>query len=362
MFVRLIILASFFAILMTSVAAAQGTNDRVEELQTALRQNQTDLALELAIALYETSDDENDHSTAGFSSYVVAGLLEQKNEFVAAARAYDDCSEHYDVSNSHAQSIQCKYKSGLAYLAGYQKGRAIDALKSASNNLEEIGQERSALASQIYLTLSTEILPPKLDQGRGANRLRLSSVEYADKSLAALAATGQNGTENHALALYTKGLALEDAESFEEAVQAYTEAVTVYSNLPDPSDDVLRNMQSRLSIAQFGADDESEANRVDVYDGTGQAITLKIDKTRNVRTPRIHGNQMVDGARVRAVITLAEEGAVDQIEILESIPSEEFGEAFENAVKEWVFTPPYGVSSEDLPPFEYSMVFYVKRR
>lgn len=362
MSVRLIILASFFAVLMTSLAAAQGTNNRVEELQTALRQNQTDLALELATALYETSDDESDHSTAGFSSYVIAGLLEQKNEFVAAARAYDDCSEHYDVSNSHAQSIQCKYKSGLAYLAGYQNGRAIDALKSASDSLEEIGQERSALASQIYLTLSTEILPPKLDQGRGANRLRLASVEYADKSLAALAATGQNGTENHALALYTKGLALEDSEQFEEAVQAYTEAVTVYRNLPNPSDDILRNMQSRLSITQSEAEDESEIDTVDVHDETGQVITLEIDKTRTVRTPRIHGNQMVDGARVQAVITLAEEGSVDKIEILESIPSEEFGEAFANAVKDWIFTPPDGVSSEDIPPFDYAMVFYVKRR
>jgi TonB family protein len=362
MSVRPIILASFFAILMTNLASAQDTNDRVEELQTALRQNQTDLALELATALYETSDDENDHTTAGFSSYVVAGLLEQKTEFVDAARAYEDCSDHYNTSNSHAQSIQCQYKSGLAYLAGAQHGRAIDALKSAGNSLEELGQERSALASQVYLTLSTEIRPPKLDRGRGANRLRLSSVAYADKSLAALAATGQNGTENHALALYTKGLALEDAESFEESSQIYAEAVDIYSNVPDHSDEVLRNMQSRLSIAKFGATDETEQDTLDVHDNKGRIITLEIDQTKDVRTPRIHGNQMVDGARVRAKITLADEGSVEQIDILESTPSDDFGEAFEKAVKEWIFTPPDGVSSEDIPPFEYSMIFYVQRR
>lgn len=362
MLVRSLILASIFAFLMTDFAAAQQPSDNVEALQTALRQNQTDLALELANRLYETSDDKDDHPTAGFSAYVIAGLLEQKDEFVEAAKAYDDCSEHYNLSNSQAQSIQCKYRSGLAYLSGYQRGRAIDAFKSAANSLEAIGQDRSALASQVYLTLSTEVLPPKLDRGRGANRLRLSAVEYADKSMSAMAATGQDHTENHALALYAKGMALEDSETFEGSAQAYADAISIYSALPEHSAEILRNMRTRHSIASFGANDDDERDTIDVLHNSGQTVTLEIDKTRHVRNPRLHGNQMVDGAQVRAIISLAADGTVDQIEIVESIPSDDFGDAFKDAVSKWVFSSPDGMSSADIPPFEYSMIFYVKRR
>lgn len=143
----------FFLILFTTLllsanlAAAQNANGMAEKLQAALQQNDAELALKIAADLYTISDESSDHQSAGFAAYVKAGILEQTDDHLDAAKAYGQCRQHYLEIDSAAQSIQCDYKSALAYLAGYQDGRAIDALKSTAKSLEGIGQGKSALAA-----------------------------------------------------------------------------------------------------------------------------------------------------------------------------------------------------------------------
>jgi TonB family protein len=358
---RRIVFLTIALFLLADLAAAQNVDDMTERLQAALKQNDTALALKISNDLYDVSDENEDHQSAGFSAYVKAGLLEQESRHLEAAKAYDLCAKHYQKIESLAQSIQCQYKSALALLAGYKQGQAVDALKDTAKSLEKIGQDKSALAAQVYMTLSNEVLPVKTDHSRGANRNRLMAAEYARKSLLALKATGQDKSEDYVSASFMKALALEDAEEFEEAAESYIEAITLYKSLPNHSVDVLRNMQSRLSIAQFGVKGGSDDDTIDVDLLNGEEITLEIIKKKTVKIPRINKNQMVDGARVRARIHLSDNGKVDHIEILESMPSDEFGDAFKKAVKKWQFLPPEEFAGETIPPFEYSMVFYVKR-
>lgn len=359
---RLIIVSSLFFLLLADFAAARNVDDMTAKLQVALKQGDASLALDIANDLYDISDKSDDYQSAGFSAYVKASILEQRKDYLAAAKAYNQCGHHYSKISSAAQSIQCQYKSGLAYLAGHKKGQAIDALKSTARSLEKIGQDRSELASQVYLTLSTETRPTKLDRSRGATRKRLEAAEYANKSITALSAIGQDKSESYVSALFSKGLALEDAEKFEGAVESYEEAIALYSKIPDHSDELLRNIRSRLSISSFEAQDSPKESSLDVSISNGETITLTIEKTSRVKHPRINENQVVDGARVRAQIQLTEGGKVDRIDVLESMPNPEYGDAFKKAVKKWKFVPPEGISSEDVPPFEYTMIFYVKRR
>lgn len=349
-------------LLLANPAAAQNADDMSARLQVALKQNDRALALDIARDLYDISDKADDDKSAGYLAYVKAGILEYESDHSEAAKAYDQCAKHYKKIEGHAQSIQCQYRSALAFLSGSKQGQAIDALKSTVKSLETLGQDKSDLAAQVYFTLSDEILPAKLDRSRQAIRNRRASAEYAEKSLIALAATGQAESDRYVSALFTKALALEDAEEFEDATKTYMETIALYKSMPDHSPELLKNMQSRLSIARFGATGEGNKDTTDVRLKNGDVVALKIKKKKAIKYPRINKNQMVDGARVRAKIYLLNNGKVDRIEILESMPSEEFGVAFKDAVKTWEFQPPKEFMTTDIPPFEYSMVFYVRRR
>jgi len=342
-------------------ALAQDLDELTSDLQIALQENDGDRVLETATRLYALSNDRDNHQTAGFAAFAKANVLEIQKDYLNAAKAYKNCSKHYRVIKSEAQSIQCHYKTAMTLLTGNRKGQAVDELKATAKKLEEINQGKSGIASQVYLTLANETLPGKLDRKRGANRNRLAAANYANLSLAALKAIGQSNSQSYASTLFLKGVALEDAEKFEEAIEAYEEALRVYESLPNISNDTLKNVKSRISIARFGAEDGKQSDTMDIQGIDGQTITLKINKRRNVTYPKVNKNQMVDGARVSAEITLTETGSVKHIKILESTPNKEFGEALEKAVKKWTFTPPEGVAPETIPPFEYNMVFYVKR-
>jgi len=342
-------------------ALAQDLNELTSDLQLALQENDGDRVLETATKLYALSNERNNHLTAGFAAFAKANVLEIQKEPLNAAKAYKNCSEHYAAIKSDAQAIQCQYKSGLALLTANREGQAIDTLKSAAKKLEKIGQSKSGIAAQIYSTLANETLPSKLEGGRGANIKRLAAAEYADQALTALKATGESQSQSYAATLLTKGLALEDAEKFNDAVAAYDKAIELYKNLPNVSKDTLKNVKSRRSIASFGVEGKRKSLTLNVQGVDGRPITLKIKKRKDVKYPRVNKNQMVDGARVSAEIKLAKDGSVEHLRIIESTPNKDFGEAFEKAVRKWTFTAPEGVAPETIPPFEYNMVFYVKR-
>lgn len=359
MFRFFLVFTIFFV--LTHGASAQTPNDLQVQLQQALKQGDADVALKTANTLYQLSDSNDDHKFASFAAYAKASVLEQQKEYIEAAQAYGDCSHHYAKINSAAQSIQCEYKSSLAFLAGYKSGQALEALKSAAKRLEDIGQEKSGIASQVYLTLAEETLPAKFEDNRSARVKRKAAAEYAQKSLISLEATGQANSEDYVSALFLKGLALEDSQEFEEAVQTYAAAVKLYSSMSDRSDEVLNNVKTRLSIAKSELKGGKNSKLIDVTDINGRKVSLVFSKKKNVKFPRVNKNQMVDGARASVEISLAEDGSVNSVKVLETTPSKEFGEALEKAAKKWVFVTSDGETPKDILPFTYNMVFWVKR-
>ncbi|GLQ21997.1 TonB family protein [Algimonas porphyrae] len=358
---QLLALSSSVVLLWAHSGAAQTPSAHMESLQTALRQNDMDRAMKIATALYQQSDQSDDHERAGYAAYVMAGLLNQTDDRLAVAETYEDCAKHYAADDSLAQSIQCDYQSAQAYLEASRKGQAVSKLRGIAKQLERIGQEKSMLASQVYLTLAKQTLPAKTKRGSAAQRERRDAAAYADKALIALRASDQDKSQTYAATLYLKGLALEDAEEYPEAVEAYESAVSLYRSLPDSNDDELQSLQARLSIARAGGKSSPRKDAIDVVDQDGRIVTLSIKKRKRIRSPRINDNQIVDGARASVAITLDSDGAVETVTVVDSRPSHEFGDAMQTAIESWTFIPPQGVNPEELPAFEYSTVFFVRR-
>ena len=139
-------------------------------------------------------------------------------------------------------------------------------------------------------------------------------------------------------------------------------AVSLYEAYPNVTQDELRTIRSRLSIARLDSGETEDNDTLDVRDADGNIITLSIKKKRKISIPKVRGNQRVDGSRVLAQITLGEGGKVSQVSILESTPTADFGEAFQKGVKRWIFEVPDGVDPTTIPPFNFSYVTYFRRR
>lgn len=348
--------------LITNAAVAQDLVQQTRALQSALQNSDVPLAKSLAADLQAASLEAGDYEIAGYAAYVRGGIFDSENAFANAAEAYEACYEAYDAMGSAAQAIQCHYKSAQAYLSARQSGKAVSTFKKTANMLEDIGQEKSALASQVYLTLAEEVRPQKLERSPKARSQRRQAVTYATKAIAAMEGSGMTERAEFPAAYFLKGIALEDSQKFDEAIQAYEMAIELYEDSPNMSEEELRTLRSRLNIVRADAGQLSNDNEMDVRDANGDMITLTYKKKKSVKIPRVNGNQVVDGSRALAKITLGEGGKVKDIEILESTPTADFGEAFTKAAKHWVFTPPEGVDPTTIPPFNFSYVTYVRRR
>lgn len=345
-----------------SFASLANAQDLQTEMTLALERGDNDTALAIANTLYETSVVEKDEAKAGHAAYAKAQIFGLKNMAEKSAKAYKACAKHYWSNQNAAQSLQCQYQSGLTFYESGKHGRARDTLKDAAKKLESIDQERSALAANVYLVLSKATLPGKFDHSKGAASKRIEVVKYLDKGILALETTQQDETNVYLSALYLKGLALEDAEKFPEAAAVYKDVLVASESISATPKDFIKKTSTRYNIARAQSSKKGTSKTLIVDDIHGNEVELKIKKGRTVKTPKLNRNQMVDGASVNAQITLAANGSVKDIEILESIPNPNYGEAFAKAIKTWKFIPPENVSGENIEPFEYGITFSVKRR
>jgi TonB family protein len=353
----------FVVIFFNSVALAQNQTELSSKMRAALEQGDMDAALLSADALYALTVEQNDLAAAGSTAFARAKILASLNRHVDAGDAYKDCADHYAAQNAMGQSLNCKYEAAYSYLDGGKKGTALNELRDNLKELEKIGQGQSGLAVKVYILLAREVLPSKIEDRVDSQADRKRSVGYADKALSALDKMGKTESELYASALFMKGVALEDAKKYEEAVPVYENAIKIYKKLPNRDEAFLGNALTRLSIAKNGEDRiKRPGNSVTVTDKAGNDVLLTIRKKKKIRTPRVDRKKMVDGARVRALITLNDDGSVANIGILESMPEKDYGEAFTKAVSTWKFTAPEGVLLRDIPPFVYGLTFSVKRR
>ncbi|MEL6688374.1 MAG: hypothetical protein AAFP97_12240, partial [Pseudomonadota bacterium] len=248
---RLSLTAALIIGLIASPTLAQDLTAQTRALQAALQENDIAKAKTLAASLQTASLDAQEYTVAGYAAFVQGGLLDSEKAYADAANAYEDCYEAYDAAGSAAQAIQCHYKSGQAYVAARQSGNAVSSLKKTARMLEDIGQDKSALASQVYLTLAEQIRPQKLERSPKARSERRQSATYAGKAIAAMEASGMTEGAELPAAYFVKGLAHEDAKDYEEAVAAYEMAVSLYEAYPNVTQDELRTIRSRLSIARL---------------------------------------------------------------------------------------------------------------
>lgn len=347
---------------LTLTVSAQSVPDLKNEVVAALGSGNADKAFDLADTLYKTSKKAKNSSDAGYAAYVKAQIYDMKNKSLDAAKAYEQCGKEYKIASSAAQSLNCRYQSGMAYVSAGKSSTAIDVLKDAVKELEKIGQEKSALAANSYLVLSKISLPSKITNNHNATAKRKSAIAYADKAVTALKATGQDGTETHLSAMFLKAVAFEDLEDYEPARDVYKNILTLAEDNADISGAFIKKVETRYSIAKSRTMKKEDRGFITVRNTSGGDVDLKIKKKRKVRTPRINNNQMVDGASVKARITIDDDGKVIDIHVLESVPHEDFGKAFVEAVETWKFMPPKGVSGSNIEPFMYNMTFSVIRR
>lgn len=362
MILRLVTLSLFSIVLFNSPVTADDREAIIQDMQAALSRNDLPSALNYAVALYDNRIAQGDLSGAGGAAYSQASILEGSKDNLAAADAFERCEKHYREINAAAQALQCKYRSGLALIAGARPGNGLDTLRSTAKELESIGQGKSGLAALVYLSLAETILPSRFDRLKGATAERNASIAYAEKAMTALLAEDQGQSKLYASALLQKAIALEDLKETKQAISAYETFIRLYKTLPDAPAEDLHAAQIRLSNVRLRARDSNAKKTFSVPDSSGNEIVLKIKKKKRLIFPKINNNQRVDGAYATVEITLDQQGKVANLEILESHPTEAYGEALEKAVTHWTFTPPDGVSGLDIPAFEYMILFSVSRR
>lgn len=341
---------------------AQTGGDLKSRVISNIENGNNDQALTLAEELYLTSKKEKNNAEAGYAAFAKAQIFSLKNQTLDAAKAYEQCGESYAKAGSAAQSLQCKYQSGLAYSDAGKNASAIDVLNDAVKELEKIGQDKSALAANSYATLAKVMLPSKLEDRQSARDKRLATIDYAEKAMQALEATGQSETLLYTSMSFQKGVAYEDMQEFEAAEAAYKATLDLTKTRPQTPEDFQRFLETRYSIVRYQTADKEERKTVSAYDRDGNEILLKWKKRRNVKIPKIDNQSYVDGASATVRLTLDANGKVSEVEIVKSAPSADYGEALAKAARKWVFTPPDGLSGLDVAPFDYGMTFSVRRR
>ena len=351
-----------FGMAIPTVTFAQSGDNLKNRVISNIENGNNDEALTLAEELYLISKKEKNNAEAGYAAYAKAQIYALKNQTLDAAKAYEQCGASYAKAGSAAQSLQCKYQSGLAYSDAGKKASAIDILEEAVKELEKIGQDKSALAANSYATLAKVMLPAKLEGQQAAKSKRLATIDYANKAMRALEATGQKNTLLHTSMAFQKGVADEDMENYEAAKSAYRDTLKLTKSRPDTPEDFQRFLETRYSIVSYETKDKTDRDHLPAYDRAGNKIELEWKKKRRVKIPRIDNSSYVDGASATVRLTLDVDGKVSNVEIIESAPNEKYGEALSKAAKKWAFTPPKGLSGLDVAPFEYGMTFSVRRR
>ena len=236
-------------------------------------------------------------------------------------------------------------------------------MKDIVKALKKIDQDQSAFAGRVYLSLAQETLPNKMDFDRAAQKERRKAADYAESAIIAMEASGLTQTADLPAAYFMRGMALEDAKDYTPAAEAYAKALALYRAYPNADAKELTTVRTRLGIARAAGQNSKARDKITVRDADGKRITLRIKRRAKIKSPKVDGNRRVDGARAIVRITLGPDAKPAQIDIVQSDPAPEFGEAMRQAMLTWSFEPEQeGLAPEQVPPFEYRMSFSIARR
>lgn len=359
---RLLLISGFTLLFWCAPSLADEADDLFARLQSELSGNDLDSALQTARRLEDLRLEQGEYEDAGAAAFTIGHIHGTKGDRQDAALAYDDCAAHYRDAGALPQALQCAFRAGAAYAEAGRHATAMQRYTDTINTLESADQHRTGFAASVYLARAKAVLPSKLRRLKGATQKRKAAISDAESAILALDMSGLRQSEHYAAALMLKGTAFEDLREYEAAIPVYKSLLDLYEETPALSRAQIPYILSRLSVVQHEASGGDSAKSVTVALPDGKEIDLAINRRDRVQMPRLHKNQLVDVASVSARIKLAADGSVADIEVLDSFPAPEFGEAFEKGVRTWTFIPPDGVSASDIPPFPYGMTFYVKRR
>lgn len=332
------------------------------DFNAQLAANDIEAAHSVGEAYYHAADSQNEHETAGRVAYTMASLASLRDQIEAVPAWFDRCARHYERLGSAAQQVDCIHKAALAYKSLGRTGTTRDRLKSAERALEAANATETIVAALIYTDLAESYIPPQFEIRASAKADRERVLKYTKSARDILLANGQEQHFLYASLLAREATALEDLERFEEAMVPMEQAMQMLADKPE-HESLYADLRRRYyKFSAWTTEVKSDRNKMIVEMEDGREVTLKIKRRTRVVYPSSEGLSSEYGIG-RVLITLAPDGKVATVEIIESQPSPAFGEAVKKAVKKWTFTPEDETPPETIPPFPFGVSFdYVRSR
>jgi TonB family protein len=332
------------------------------EFNAQIAANDIEAAHSVGEAYYQAANAQDDHETAGRVAYTMASIASLREQGEEVPIWFDRCARHYEKLGADAQRVDCIHKAALSYKSLGKTGTTRDRLKSAERALEAANATDTIVAALIYADLAESYIPPQFEVRASAKADRERVLEYTKSARDILLANGQEQHFLYASLLAREATALEDLERFEEAMAPMEQAMQMLADKPE-HESLYADLRRRYyKISASTPEDKSDRNKMIVEMEDGREVTLKIKRRTRVIYPRSDGLSSEYGIG-RVLITLAPDGKVATVEIIESQPSPAFGEAVKKAVKKWTFTPEDETPPETIPPFPFGVSFdYVRSR
>ena len=353
-----------FAILMLALFSLGSANADLTALEAEfnaqLAANDVEAANIAGQQFYAAADDQADHATAGRVAYSMASIAALREDTDDVPVWFDRCADHYKALAAAAQQVDCIHKAALSYKARGKFGTTRDRLKAAERALEATGASESIVAALVYADLAESYIPPQFEVGASADADRERVLDYTQSARTILAANGQDGHFLYASLLAREATAFEDLDRFEEAMPPMQKAIEMLADKPE-HDQLLSDLRRRYAkISAWKSGDSNDRGPFTVKLEDGRKVSLKVKKRTRVTYPRKR-NMTSEYAIGTVLISLAPNGDVAEVEVVESEPTPDFGAAVAKAVKRWSFYPEDDTPPESIPPFQYSVTFDVVR-
>lgn len=348
-------------VLHTALAAQADLSAMDAEFNSQLAANDVEASHNIGLEYYAAADDADDHAAAGRVAYTMASIASLREQKADVPVWFDRCARHFKALGAAAQQVDCIHKAALSYKSLGKPGTTRDRLRSAERALEAANASDSIAAALIFADLAESYIPPQFEVGASADTDRQRVLTYTQNARAILSDHDQEDHFLYATLLAREATAFEDLERYEEAMPPMAEAMEMISDQPEHAKLYADLRRRYAKMSSWDSHEKDDPNRLTVEMADGREVSLRIKKRTRVIYPKSDGMSSEYGLG-RVLITLAPDGNVAEIDIVESEPTPAFGEAVKKAILKWSFTPLDETPPETIPPFRYGVSFDYERR
>ncbi len=347
-------------LLLQAAADEASIPDLQSSFDAAVQSGDVETIRQQGEVLFERTNRLPPHQQlAGRVAYVLAEVSRLSGDTHNSPPWFDKCASNYGQVSAYAQQVDCLYRASIAYKAIGRYGTWRSRLQSAESVLEQAGATGTAVAANIFSELSESYRPNQFEVGAQATENRRRALKYASKARAALVASGDTQSFMFAMILAGEAIAYEDLEEYQAAYDSLEQAIRLCADMPEAAG-LIDDLQRRFINLSIKTSKNSNPDRITVETLDGRRVELKIRKRARIRYPRTR-NVSADYGFVRVIVSLDDNGGVAIVDVAESQPSPEFGEAVRKAVAKWTFTPVDETLPANILPFEYSISFTLER-